>query len=36
MSYYDECAECDNDATYGMVDGVWLCKDCAASHGLEG
>jgi len=33
--YYDECAECGADADHDQIDGVWLCKACAAFHGLE-
>ena len=31
---YEKCAECHEDADYGMVDGVWLCNICAGFHGL--
>lgn len=34
-AYYGVCGECDNPATYGEIDGVALCSDCAANHGLE-
>lgn len=32
--YIDPCAECGEDAKFGQVDGVWLCKVCAGFHGL--
>ena len=32
--YFEDCAECGEAADYAQIDGVWLCKECAACHGL--
>ena len=32
--YYGTCAECNDPAEYGEVDGVKLCVACAGHHGL--
>ena len=32
--YYGTCAECNDPAEYGEVDGVKLCLACAGHHGL--
>jgi len=34
LRYYGKCRECGEPATYGQVDGVALCTECAATYGL--